>query len=257
MTDVDKLRMTKHSPIFLPGVPEHLIRAALSKAGGNEIESGKLNSPESSAALAVNTFGWFLERPADLPAFPSLDGIDWPVYNVDIERQMRFPWSGGRHPWLDAAVETRTHIIGIESKRFEPFRDKKVVSLSVAYDRDVWGDRMAPFTAMRDALRSGATAFAHLDAAQLVKHAFGLVTEGRRVGKMPVLLYLFAEPQRRGAVVIHEDALARHRAEISEFAVAVAGAEVRFGACSYREWLAGWSGHASNHAAALFARFQP
>lgn len=41
---------------FLPGVPVALVRSAMHKAGGNEIESGKLDSPESSAALAVNGF---------------------------------------------------------------------------------------------------------------------------------------------------------------------------------------------------------
>ena len=249
--------MTIRQPTFLPGVPEDLVRAALSKAGGNEIASGKLDSPESSAALAINAFGWFIERPADLPPFPPLADLDWPATRVDVERQMRFPWSGGRHPWLDAAVETLTHVIGVESKRFEPFRDVKTVSLSDAYDRDVWGDRMAPFTAMRDALRAGTASFAHLDVAQLIKHAFGLVTEGRRLGKAPVLLYLYAEPERRGASVIPPEALARHRAEIASFPAAVDRAEVRFAAHSYRDWLAGWTGNARAHADALAARFQP
>ncbi|MGZ0071987.1 PGN_0703 family putative restriction endonuclease [Sphingobium limneticum] len=244
-------------PLFLPGVPEDLIRAALGKAGGNEIDSGKLDSPESSAALAVNGFGWFVERPADLPAFPSLADLDWPALKVDVERQMRFPWSGGRHPWLDAAVETPTHVIGVESKRFEPFRDAKTVSLSPAYDRDVWGEQMIPFTKMRDRLRSGQAPYAHLDGTQLVKHAFGLVTEGRRLGKIPVLLYLYAEPAQRGSVAISPATIARHRADIADFAAAVAGAEVRFAACSWRDWLAGWTGDARAHADALTARFQP
>ena len=136
--------MTMREPAFLPGVPEHLVRAALAKAGGNEIDRGKFDSPESSAALAVNAFGWFLERPSDLPPFPSLPDIDWPALRVDVERRMRFPWRGGRHPWLDAAVETADHVVGVESKRFEPFRDVKTVSLSDNYNRDVWGGRMTP-----------------------------------------------------------------------------------------------------------------
>lgn len=170
---------------------------------------------------------------------------------------MRFPWRGGRHPWLDAAVETSCHVIGVESKRFEPFRDAKTINLSDAYDRDVWGDRMTPFTAMRHRLRAGDGGYHHLDAAQLVKHAFGLVTEGRRLGKAPVLLYLYAEPTRRGDMPIPADAIERHRAEIADFAVAVADAEVRFATCSWREWLAGWTDDARNHADALIARFRP
>lgn len=249
--------MTIRTSPFLPGVPEDSIRTALAAAGGNEIESGKLDSPESSAALAVNAFGWFLERSADLPPFPPLADLDWPAHRVDVERQMRFPWRGGRHPWLDAAVDTATHLIGVESKRFEPFRDSKTVNLSDAYDRDVWGDGMEPFTVMRDMLRNGDTAFTYLDAAQLVKHAFGLVTEGNRIGKVPVLLYLYAEPAKRGATDITPETLARHRGEIARFGAAVAGAAVRFAACSYREWFANWIDDARHHADALVARFQP
>jgi hypothetical protein len=41
------------SELFLPGVPvEHVLRR-LAKAGGNEVASGKLASPDSSAALAA------------------------------------------------------------------------------------------------------------------------------------------------------------------------------------------------------------
>lgn len=253
----DRQAMTIRPSHFLPGVPEDLVRTALSKAGGNEINSGKFDSPESSAALAVNAFGWFIERPADLPPFPALSGIDWPAVRVDVERRMRFPWRGGRHPWLDAAVETAGHLIGIESKRFEPFRDTKTVNLSDAYDRDAWGVNMTPFTAMRDRLRSGAASYAHLDAAQLVKHAFGLVTEGRRLGKAPVLLYLYAEPTHRNGAAIPAAAIVRHRAEIADFMAAVAGAEVGFAACSWRDWLAVWAGHSLPHAAAVLARFEP
>lgn len=249
--------MTIRTSPFLTGVPEERVRTALAAAGGNEIESGKLDSPESSAALAVNAFGWFLERPADLPPFPPLADLDWPANRVDVERQMRFPWRGGRHPWLDAAVETATHLMGVESKRFEPFRDAKSVNLSDAYDRDVWGEGMVPFTIMRDMLRDGDAAFTYLDAAQLVKHAFGLVTEGNRIGKAPVLLYLYAEPVTRGISVITQETLARHRAEIANFATAVTGATVRFAACSYRQWFDGWTGNAHHHADALVERFQP
>ena len=249
--------MTIGTSPFLPGVPEARVRTAIAAAAGNEIESGKLDSPESSAALAVNAFGWFIERPAYLPLFPPLADLDWPAHRVDVERQMRFPWRGGRHPWLDAAVETATHLIGVESKRFEPFRDAKIVNLSAAYDRDVWGDGMVPFMAMRDALRRGDVAFTYLDGTQLVKHAFGLITEGKRIGKVPVLLYLYAEPAMRGTSAIAPETLARHRAEVASFDTAVAGGAVRFAACSYREWFATWVGDARHHADALIDRFQP
>jgi len=123
---------------FLPGVNAEHVMSRLAKAGGNEVESGKLGSPESSAALAVNTFGWFIDYPELLPALPGMEPGARAVA-VDVEYCARFPWSGGRHPWLDAVVETSEQLLGIESKRFEPFRDRKTVSLSAAYERPVWG----------------------------------------------------------------------------------------------------------------------
>ncbi|MCU0946696.1 MAG: hypothetical protein MUF47_00375 [Porphyrobacter sp.] len=47
---------------------------------------------------------------------------------------------------------------------------------------------------MRDLLRAEPRRYKHLDAAQLVKHALGLATEGNRSGLSPVLVYLYAEP---------------------------------------------------------------
>jgi hypothetical protein len=56
---------------FLPGVPVAHVCARLAAAGGDEIDSGKFAHPKSSAALAVNAFGWFIERPMDLPPHPA------------------------------------------------------------------------------------------------------------------------------------------------------------------------------------------
>lgn len=103
--------------LFLPGVPEDHIRARMSQAGGNEIDGGKFAHPESSAALAANTFGWYIERSALLPPLPDVGSIG-PARRIEIEYCARFPWRAGRHPWLDAVVFTKTHLIGVESKRF-------------------------------------------------------------------------------------------------------------------------------------------
>jgi hypothetical protein len=246
-------------PDFLPGVAVAHVVDRLRKAGGNEIESGKLASPESSAALAVNTLGWFIERPSLLPPLPGLTDIG-AATRVDVEYCARFPWSGGRHPWLDAIVETRTHLVGVESKRFEPYRDRKAVSLSPAYDRHVWGDRMQPFEQVRDALRSGLLRFEYLDASQLVKHAFGLVTDAKRRGLRPALFYLYAEPKLLGTRRIDQLTFDAHREEIARFAEVINGAEVKFAASSYRDWLRRWQGSdpvVAHHALAILERFGP
>jgi hypothetical protein len=121
----------------------------------------------------------------------------------------------------------------------------------------VWGDRMERYGAVRDALRLGVTCYRHLDAAQLVKHAYGLVTEGRRIGRKPMLFYLFAEPTARGDRPIGADDRKRHRDEITDFAAHAVGDEVSFASSSYREWLRGATGLAADHATALVARFNP
>jgi hypothetical protein len=252
------VKPTGDSEQFLPGVPAVHVLERLSKAGGNEVASGKFASLESSAALAVNTFGWFVDRPELLPPFPPLASI-FPANFVEVEYCARFPWSGGKHPWLDAVIETDHHLLGVESKRFEPYRDQKRVSLSKAYDRDVWGNQMAPFERMRDALRAGDETFEYLDAAQLVKHAFGLVTDGKRKTKSPVLIYLFAEPTSFKGKPINVKALSDHHAEIARFANGVRDAAVSFHALSYRDWLRTWplDGPVAQHGVELAKRFEP
>jgi hypothetical protein len=71
-----------------------------------------------------------------------------------------------------------------------------------------------------------------LDAAQLIKHAFGLAHTFK--DRPTSLLYLYWEP----ANPEDNPAFAVHRAEIAEFAERVAGATPSFSAMSYPEF---WS----------------
>jgi hypothetical protein len=162
--------------------------------------------------------------------------------HVDVEHQVRFPWPGGRHPWLDAFIETPSRIIGIESKRYEPFRSKSPASLSDAYWRDVWGDKMEPYESVRDGLLDDSIAFKHLDAVQLVKHAFGIRTEAHKTYKPAILLYLYAEPETwPDGRAIPAEALEMHRSEVLDFEERVAGAEVSFSAITYGALLESFS----------------
>ena len=252
---------------FLPGVPGAKIESILNAAPGNEIATGKFDSPESSAALAVNAFGFFLRRASDLPALPGCEGETWPARSLFIEAGLRFPWRGGRHPVLDCLVETPSTLIGIESKRFEPFRSRKLPSLSDAYWRLVWGDRMGGYARIRDGLRHDPESFAHLDAAQLFKHAFALRSEvhrrERRRPLRPILFYLYAEPEvwPTSGEVVDERAKARHRDEIETFRATVVSDEVGFVSCSWRRLLAAWAdqpdGRIRAHAHAVTARYSP
>jgi hypothetical protein len=110
---------------------------------------------------------------------------------VLLEEEVRFGWRGGFHPWLDVVIETNERFIGIESKRYEPFRDKKRIDFSSAFDRDIWGRNMGPFDAMRKALSNGRNQYTHLDATQLVKHAYGLYAQANRPPRSRPQCYRF------------------------------------------------------------------
>ena len=242
-------------------LPISEIVAAVERSPGNEIRSSKLASPESSAALAFNTFGFFIKRAGELPIIPCTEDCGWPATFVSIEQTAPFPWSPrGRHPWLDAFVETELHIIGIESKRYEPYRAKKFGKFSKAYWRPVWGDQMKPYE--RDAISQGDSRFGRLDVAQLVKHAFGLRTEGQRRGKAVRLVYLYAEPSiwpdGKEVNLLHMN---EHMGELRQFGDEVSGAEVIFSACSYRSLLQQWRGQTDSeirsHAENIVKEFYP
>ena len=250
---------------FLPGVPGPEIERIFNDAAGNEIATGKFDSPESSAALAANTFGFFLNRPRDLPPLPDCDRVVWPARSLSIEATVRFPWRGGRHPVLDCLIITPSALIGIESKRFEPFRGKKSASFSEAYWREVWGDDMKGYEGVRDMFRENGHLYDFLDPAQLVKHAFALRSEVHRRGGTltPILFYLYAEPGiwPKDGQPIGNDEKHQHRQEIARFAREVAGDEVVFASCSYRRLLEDWARHKDGriraHAAAVTRRFSP
>lgn len=114
---------------------------------------------------------------------------------------------------------------------------------------------MARYSEVRDALRSDKIAYRHLDAAQLVKHAYGLVTDGRRLGLIPHLAYIFAEPKVRGDVSIPLEDRERHREEVADFADRVAGDEVRFGWIDYRSWFNAALEPVHEHANAIIGAF--
>lgn len=240
---------------FLPGVPAEAVLSALRRSPGSELASGKFDSPESSAALVANAFGWFLDRPTALPPLP---GVPMgPPESVEIEAEMRFPWAGGRHPWLDAAITTATTLVGVESKRYEPFRPGKAVTFSEAYDSRDW-DGLTRFTALRKALMEGRQTYRHLDAVQLVKHAYGLRTQGLKRAKGAVLVYLHAAPATwANGKPVDPAAIARHAAEVEDFARAVRGDAVTFVSLRWADLLADWDRvpALSDHAKAVRARF--
>ena len=127
---------------------------------------------------------------------------------------------------------------------------------------------MAGYESIRNLYRQNAAPFRMLDAAQLVKHAFGLRSEAerRRLAdnpRAPILYYQYAEPASwpRNGQAIDPEAHEAHRKEIELFARMVAGDEVGFLWCSYVDLLADWKQHPSalirHHADAITEHFKP
>jgi hypothetical protein len=95
---------------------------------------------------------------------------------------------------------------------------------------------------MRLALTEGRQAYRHLDAVQLVKHAYGLRTQGLKRARGAVLVYLFAAPAAwANGKAVDPAAIARHQAEIADFAKAVKGDAVTFVPLRWSDLLAQWA----------------
>ncbi len=238
-------------PSFLPGVPAAAVLAALGRIPGSD-----LDSPDSSFALVANTFGWFLDRPRQMLPFP---GVPMgPPETVELGVEMQLPLRGVRHPRLDAVVTTSTTLVGITSRRYQPFRPAKAVAFTEPFDSRDDGDGMARWGAMRKALTEGRQSFRHLDAVTLVKQAHALRTQGVKRARGSVLVYLHAAPTHwASGKPVDPKAIARHKSEIADFARAVKGDAVTFAPLRWADLLAEWSRQPalSAHAAALTGWF--
>ncbi|QCO54498.1 hypothetical protein EOK75_00855 [Pseudorhodobacter turbinis] len=245
-------------PDFLPDLPVDQILVALRAAPGNRLKTGKFDSPESSSALAVNAFGWFLERAAEFPVLPGGMGK---AKEVMIEAQMRFPWAGGKPVCLDAAIVTDRYLIGIECKRYEPFRPAKKSDFGENFDRKVWGENMEGYTRLRRTHANGARRFSTLDDVELVKNAYGLRTEAQRRNLRPVLLYLYAEPATwANGKAVDPALIEAHRADMKLFSESVEGDEVGFAEMTWDEMLTLWGRGKmalAEHASRLRDQFAP
>ena len=189
----------------------------------------------------------------------------WRPQALALEKTVLFPWSGGRHPVLDVLVVTPSELIGIESKRFEPYRTNRGRRFSDANWRQGWGDRMKGYESVRDTIFEKRSSSACFDAAQCVKHAFALRSQVHRDGEhndlTPVLLYVHAEPKHwpKDGTLVDQEITDKHREEVEKFSRAVAGDEVKFVASTYRELLADWKRFGAlevrRHVEALTRRF--
>lgn len=200
--------------------------ADLSAGDGNELQT-KFRVIHSSSGLAVNCFAPFRRQIADLSLKP---GEAFDV--LQFERKCPTGLRGGRSPNLDVLFSGPAGIVGVESKLSE-YLSWHSARFSPAYEQQIRDDRRdSGYFREMVRLMAEPDSYVLLDAAQLIKHAFGLAHtfKDRRTS----LLYLYWEP----ANPEDNPAFAAHRAEIAEFAERVAGATPSFSAMSYPEF---WS----------------
>lgn len=213
---------------LIDGVQLADFEADLRQGDGNELE-GKFRAAHSSSALAVNTFGPFRSRLADL----RLPGGSR-FASLCFERKCPHGLRGRKPPNLDALAECPDGIVAIESKCLEPL-SPHVAEFAPAYKAEITDTRRSTAW-FREMLRliEEPRAYRWLDAAQLIKHAFGLAHTF--AGRPITLLYLFWEPSNPQAYATFSE----HRTEVSRFAASVHESGIEFVAMSYPELWESW-----------------
>lgn len=206
---------------LLPSVSIDDFEADLRSGDGNELET-KFRAAHSSSALAVNTFAPFRTRRSDLQILET-----GAFQSLQFERKCPTGLRGGRSPNLDVLLLGHAGVIGIESKLTE-YLSRHRANFRPAYLEQIRDERCEQGY-FREMLRllEQPDHYVWLDAAQLIKHAFGLARTFR--GQPVQLLYLYWEPVNPEAYPVFGE----HRREIDEFAQRVAGSTPEFHAMSY------------------------
>jgi len=208
-------------------------RRELAAGAGNELGEeggrGKLQAVHASAALAVNVFDYWRNRPRE--PLQQAFALEEAISNIQFERP--FPTGMlGTPPHLDVTLTTDSRrVIAIESKFLEvypartgvrPFRDTYFPASGGRWD----AGKLTDCQRLADALRSGEQSYRHLDAQQLLKHALGLA---HTVGDRFSLWYLWYDPAGEEGRV--------HRTEIEEFSRCI-DPHLGFRSMTYQELIA-------------------
>lgn len=210
---------------LMNGLPLAEIEHDFKKGAGREL-AGKLCAAHSSAALAVNAFGPWRTAPASL-AFGGMTGFHSVQFEAPCPTGL-----GGTPPHLDLLAEGDL-LVAVESKCTEWMKPTPAM-FSPSYEnlRPSHGD--SPWFEQMRQLRETPKQYQFLDAAQLIKHAFGLMNCYRT--RDVRLVYLYWEP--RNANTWPECRI--HRTEADELAAKVQQSPVRLIPMSYRELWAEW-----------------
>jgi len=233
------------------------MRAALAQLGrgdGGELISGtngsvKFCAAYSSSALAVNSFGAWLGREAEL----TLAGqIGFNRVEFEVKLPTGLP---GKPPNLDVVAFSTDRLVAVESKCTEHLGEHEA-HFQDSYDAAVEDLAHSSWQALYGELKSSPGLLRRLGVGQLVRHYLGLrraLADG--LAPSATLLYVFWEPRDGDQT----QAIPAHRAAVAELAGRVCDPAVDFIGLSYdqlwRDWSANGERWVVDHVAALRDRY--
>lgn len=211
-------------------------------------ERGRLRSPDSPAALALNTFLPWRQAIDQLPLC-GLVGFDAIQFEVRCPTGLR-----GTPPHLDLLALKDRGVVAVTVRCCE-YLVRRKSPVAASYDRLLDETPGAgPWSRELARLRGAPDSYRYVDVGALIKYALAL---GRTFPeRRATLLYLFWEPL--DAAQFEE--FRRHRAELADLAKALAGARIAFASQTFDALWQDWAARAqppwlARHVARLRSRY--
>jgi hypothetical protein len=214
-------RLREWRDALVPGLDQSL----LSQCAGSDLS--RLRQPESSAALAINSFLNWTRCPGQLQ-LAGHKGFR------ELRFEARCPTGvRGTPPQLDFIALGDDTVVAVATRCLE-YLGRRHGKLSAGYDRLQPASGLEPWTELVARWRREPRAFHHVDLPALIKHALGL---GRTFPNRTIRLhYLFWEPLGADEA----DPFRRHRLELDRLAQEVASSSVALTAQTFHDLWQGW-----------------
>jgi hypothetical protein len=229
----EALRHVRTGDAVLPdgqirGIDDLLIDGVHHEHLPTSIDRSRLRSPQSAAALVINSFLPWQRAPDQLPL------AGWTGFEA-IQFEVRCPTGlRGTPPHLDL-LALRGEVAVAATVRCTEYLSRRRTAVAPSYDRLLaTTPGLDPWRRQLERLRHEPGRHRHLDLGALIKFALAL---GRTFPERPAtLLYLYWEPLNADEF----GEFCQHRAEAAELAAAVADARVPLDALSFeamwRQW---------------------
>lgn len=189
-------------------------------------DPARLRQPESAAAMALNSFLVWRDRPREL-RLGERGLFDELRFAARCPTGVR-----GTPPYLDLIAANGESLVTVTA-RGPDYLARKPSRLARAYAEVSLPDSMRGWQALLQDLLNEPGRFRHVDASALVKNAIGIYRTFP--GHRATLLYLFWEPEPAEALDFH-----RHRAELQTILQQVGGSAVELQAQSFAELWRVW-----------------